>query len=143
MSSSWEMLRAVAATLSPRSRAAIVHSRPKPREVPVMNHVFGVMKNPTLRTSGAFPGQLGATARYRTTLPPNLAASVWAGGWPLTSQMAVTGSRKAASPSLMWYLGSHTLPVTLNQTWESTAPSSAHGSGLVVCWPATDGEDPA
>lgn len=31
---------AVAATLSPRSRAAMVHSRPKPREVPVMNQVL-------------------------------------------------------------------------------------------------------
>ena len=31
--------RAVAATRSPRSSAAFVHSRPKPREVPVMNHV--------------------------------------------------------------------------------------------------------
>jgi hypothetical protein len=26
--------------LSPRSRAAIDHSRPKPRDVPVMNQVF-------------------------------------------------------------------------------------------------------
>ncbi len=34
------MSRAVAATWSPRSRAAIAHSRPKPRDVPVMNQVF-------------------------------------------------------------------------------------------------------
>src|SRR3954452_3046238 len=34
------MSRAVAATRSPRSRAAIAHSRPKPRDVPVMNQVF-------------------------------------------------------------------------------------------------------
>ncbi len=32
--------RAVAATRSPRSSAAIVHSRPKPRDAPVMNQVF-------------------------------------------------------------------------------------------------------
>ena len=32
--------RAVAATRSPRSRAAAVQARPKPREAPVMNHVF-------------------------------------------------------------------------------------------------------
>ena len=37
------MSRAVAATLSPRSRAAIAHSRPKPREQPVMNQIFCVM----------------------------------------------------------------------------------------------------
>jgi hypothetical protein len=34
------MRRAVAATWSPRSRAAIATSRPKPRDVPVMNQVF-------------------------------------------------------------------------------------------------------
>src|SRR3984957_1042233 len=39
-SSSVAVSRAVAATLSPRSRAAIAHSRPKPRDVPVMNQVF-------------------------------------------------------------------------------------------------------
>src|SRR5450432_1449374 len=33
-------LRAVATTLSPRPRAAAAHSRPKPREVPVMNQTF-------------------------------------------------------------------------------------------------------
>src|ERR1700743_4032719 len=37
--------RAVAATLSPRSSAAIAHSRPKPREVPVMNQVFWAMRS--------------------------------------------------------------------------------------------------
>jgi hypothetical protein len=39
-SSSVARSRAVAATLSPRSRAAIAYSRPKPRDVPVINHVF-------------------------------------------------------------------------------------------------------
>src|ERR1700723_2595596 len=39
-SSSAARFRAVAATWSPRSRAAIAHSRPKPRDVPVINHVF-------------------------------------------------------------------------------------------------------
>jgi hypothetical protein len=29
--------------LSPRSRAAMAHSRPKPRDVPVMNQVFSAM----------------------------------------------------------------------------------------------------
>src|SRR6478609_3335435 len=38
--------RAVAATLSPRSRAAIAHSLPKPRDVPVMNHTFSAMPLP-------------------------------------------------------------------------------------------------
>ena len=35
-SSSGPRFRAVAATWTPRSRAAIAHSRPKPRDVPVM-----------------------------------------------------------------------------------------------------------
>src|SRR4051812_31604118 len=47
-SSNVERSRAVAATESPRSSAAIVHSRPKPREAPVMNQIFCVMP-PTLR----------------------------------------------------------------------------------------------
>jgi len=34
--------RAVAATLSPRSSAAIAHSLPNPRDVPVMNHTFSL-----------------------------------------------------------------------------------------------------
>src|SRR3954447_8601439 len=38
--------RAVAATLSPRSRAAIAHSLPNPRDVPVMNHTFSAMPLP-------------------------------------------------------------------------------------------------
>ena len=43
------MSRAVAATVSPRSSAAIAHSRPKPRDVPVMNQVFTAMKSPSGR----------------------------------------------------------------------------------------------
>ena len=35
--------RAVAATLPPRSTATIAHSRPKPRDVPLMNHAFSLM----------------------------------------------------------------------------------------------------
>src|SRR3954453_22983803 len=35
--------RAVAATRSPRSSAAIAHSRPKPRDVPVMNQFLDVV----------------------------------------------------------------------------------------------------
>ncbi len=35
-------LHAVVATLSPRSRAASVQTRPKPRDAPVMNQVFFV-----------------------------------------------------------------------------------------------------
>ena len=38
-----DVSRAVAATLSPRARAALAHSRPKPRDVPVMNQTFSLM----------------------------------------------------------------------------------------------------
>jgi hypothetical protein len=41
-SSSDAVLRAVAATLSPRSSAAIAHSRPNPRDVPVINQTFSL-----------------------------------------------------------------------------------------------------
>ena len=41
------MSLAVAATSSPRSSAAIAHSRPKPRDVPVMNQVFTAIKYPS------------------------------------------------------------------------------------------------
>src|SRR5437763_10519364 len=43
------MSRAVAATLSPRSRAAMAHSRPKPRDVPVMNQTLAAMRLPPVR----------------------------------------------------------------------------------------------
>src|ERR1700761_2633276 len=36
------VLRAVPTTRSPRTRAAAAHSRPKPRDVPVMNHVLAI-----------------------------------------------------------------------------------------------------
>ncbi|GAA4291444.1 hypothetical protein GCM10023161_37660 [Mycobacterium paraffinicum] len=44
-SSSDAVLRAVAATLSPRSSAAIAHARPKPRDVPVINQTFSVTQS--------------------------------------------------------------------------------------------------
>src|ERR1700712_4611699 len=47
-SSSVEVSRAVAATWSPRSRAAMAHSRPKPRELPVMNQVLEDVMSTTL-----------------------------------------------------------------------------------------------
>ena len=46
--------RAVAATESPRSSAAIAHSRPKPREVPVMNQVLEVISAPRELARGSF-----------------------------------------------------------------------------------------
>jgi hypothetical protein len=54
-SSNVEMSRAVAATRSPRSSAASVHSRPKPRDVPVMNHVFCVMVAATTNPGPGIP----------------------------------------------------------------------------------------
>lgn len=40
------ILRAVTATLSPRSSAAMAHRRPKPRDVPVLNHTFEAWEIP-------------------------------------------------------------------------------------------------
>src|ERR1700761_5101114 len=51
-SSSVLVSRAVAATRSPRSSAAFVHSRPKPREVPVMNHVLLAIERSYSRRCG-------------------------------------------------------------------------------------------
>ncbi len=46
--------RAVAATESPRSRAAIAHSRPKPRDAPVMNQIFALMSGAATSTGDLF-----------------------------------------------------------------------------------------
>src|SRR3954453_10243870 len=43
-SSRVEVSRAVAATVSPRSSAAMAHSRPKPRDAPVMNQVLDMLR---------------------------------------------------------------------------------------------------
>jgi len=56
-SSSDARSRAVAATLSPRSSAAIAHSRPNPRDVPVMNHTFDVMVLTVPHIRSAFPSE--------------------------------------------------------------------------------------
>ena len=58
-----DVSRAVAATQSPRSSAAIVHSRPKPRDAPVMNQTFSVM----LLLLDRFSDQLG---EERAEAPP-------------------------------------------------------------------------
>lgn len=46
-----DAVSAVAATLSPRSRAAMAHSRPKPRDVPVMNQTLATMRFPSVTMS--------------------------------------------------------------------------------------------
>src|SRR5690242_21871363 len=46
--------RAVAATVSPRSSAVMAHSRPKPRDAPVMNHVLDML-GPARERRGLFP----------------------------------------------------------------------------------------
>src|SRR6185312_12164342 len=51
--------RAVAATLSPRSRAAMDHSRPNPRDVPVMNQIFSVIVEPSVYWSQGFKDAIG------------------------------------------------------------------------------------
>src|SRR5829696_4170555 len=59
------MSRAVAATLSPRSSAAIAHSRPNPRDVPVMNHVCVMSFTLRLLLSWSAGRGLGLTERLR------------------------------------------------------------------------------
>src|SRR6202034_3527912 len=49
--------RAVAATLSPRASAASAHTRPKPRDVPVMNQTFCVTSKVPLDCSLGALGQ--------------------------------------------------------------------------------------
>src|ERR1700691_4799482 len=67
--------RAVAATLSPRSRAAIAHSRPKPRDVPVMNQVF--MGAP----SRDVPLRVVTSTRLRVRVRSNANRGVPSGGY--------------------------------------------------------------
>ncbi len=73
------MLRAVAATRSPRSRAASVHSRPNPRDVPVMNQVLLLTCAPRLcpvRRSGAGTSPQGARRGHVSRGGPG-GAQVW------------------------------------------------------------------
>src|ERR1700684_458057 len=74
-SSSDARLRAVAATLSPRSRAAIAHSRPKARDAPVMNQEF--MGAP----SRDVPLRVVTSTRLRVRVPSNANRGVPAGGY--------------------------------------------------------------
>src|SRR5579863_9917018 len=58
-SSSRAVRRAATATRSPRSSAAIAHSRPNPFDAPVINQVFGLIRvpatvsNPVVRLFGS------------------------------------------------------------------------------------------
>ena len=80
--------RAVAATLSPRSSAAIAHSRPKPRDVPVMNQTFSLMFGvhaPQRRCASAalpipasdFTGSVGRVSRASLEKDPHEVASMF------------------------------------------------------------------
>src|SRR6185503_15018338 len=55
-SSSVAVSRAVAATESPRSRAAMAHSRPKPRDAPVMNQILLLMVRAAADSARLFRG---------------------------------------------------------------------------------------
>jgi len=75
---------AVATTKSPRSRAASAHSRPKPRDVPVINQTLALMRR--VSSGGGFEfgaGQqrlprLGNRARLVSQLPQVPDPHVWA-----------------------------------------------------------------
>src|SRR5262245_35144869 len=63
-SASVAVSRAVAATLSPRSSAAIAHSLPKPRDVPVMNQTLLLMQGVMLTAAVPIPGQSILTGSF-------------------------------------------------------------------------------
>ena len=70
--------RAVAATLSPRSRAAIAHPGLKPREVPVMNQTLSLMRLPnTFRGSPFPPGSVADMSRASLDKDPRDVASMF------------------------------------------------------------------
>ena len=83
-SASVAVSRAVAATLSPRSSAAIAHSLPKPRDVPVMNQTFSVhvllnahqWRSPIPGRSN-FPGSVGVVNRATLDKDPHEVASMF------------------------------------------------------------------
>src|SRR6478752_757977 len=84
-SSSVAVSRAVAATLSPRSSAAIAHSLPNPRDVPVMNQtllpMLGVMPataRPIPRLS-IFTGSFACVNRATLDKDPHEVASMFDG----------------------------------------------------------------
>src|SRR6478609_12128253 len=82
-SSSVPVSRAVAATLSPRSSAAIAHSLPNPREVPVMNKtlllMLGVMPAAALPIPGLriFTASVGVVSRATLDKDPHEVASMF------------------------------------------------------------------
>src|SRR5690242_10165911 len=84
-SSSVAVSRAVAATLSPRSSAAIAHSLPKPRDVPVMNQTLLLMQEvmpaagrPIPRLS-IFTGSFACVNRATLDKDPHEVASMFDG----------------------------------------------------------------
>ncbi len=84
-----EVSRAVAATRSPRSSAASAHSRPKPLDAPVMNHVFmgmssrrypsaNVVRGPRMpRIPGSPPQARSADTRDGIRPPSGPAGPPW------------------------------------------------------------------
>src|SRR5882757_1947468 len=67
--------RAVAATLSPRSRAALVQLRPKPREAPVMNQVLLMGTRPSRAATRAAPAVQGCLLVVESVAGPGEAGA--------------------------------------------------------------------
>ena len=79
------MLRAVAATLSPRSNAAIAQSRPNPRDVPVINQTFSLTPSCNAIVAAPFPnrgyaaGSVDVVSRAALDKDPRDVASMFDG----------------------------------------------------------------
>src|SRR5882757_4359947 len=154
-SSSVAVSRAVAATLSPRSRAAIVHSRPKPRDAPVMNQTLSAMPSPLpfrvlpagyQRQSGlpipgscTFTGSVGTVNRATLEKDPHEVASMFDGvarRYDLTNTVLSLGQdrywRRATRAALQIGPGDTVLDLAAG-TAVSTVELAASGAACVAC----------
>src|ERR1700759_1402392 len=80
-SASVAVFRAVTATLSPRSNASIAHSRPKPRDVPVINQTFSLtpLCNASVGRAAEGAGRVGEVNRATLDKDPREVASMFDG----------------------------------------------------------------
>src|ERR1700761_4362319 len=138
-SASVAVFRAVSATLSPRCNAAIAHSRPKPRDVPVINQTFSLTPLCNAFISAPFPqGSVDAVSRATLDKDPREVASMFDGvarRYDLTNTVLSLGQdrywRRATRSALRIGSGEKVLDLAAG-TAVSTVELAASGAWCVA-----------